>query len=52
VNVGATNRAQRREWIEALDQIGALDPAMVVAGHKRPGSEDRPIVFEQNKEYL
>jgi hypothetical protein len=51
-DVGATNRAQRREWLEAPDQIAALDPAMVIAGHKRPGSQDRRIIFEQNKEYL
>jgi len=52
VNVAATDRKQRQEWIKALDKIAELDPAVVVAGHKRPGSEDHSIILEQTKEYL
>jgi glyoxylase-like metal-dependent hydrolase (beta-lactamase superfamily II) len=31
----------RREWIDALDKIEALNPRAVVASHKRPGKRGR-----------
>jgi len=43
---------KRREWIAALDKIGSLHPAAVVAGHKRPGREDTPRVIEETQQYI
>jgi glyoxylase-like metal-dependent hydrolase (beta-lactamase superfamily II) len=37
-----SSAATRREWIAALDAIESLRPAVVVAGHKRPGATDVP----------
>jgi glyoxylase-like metal-dependent hydrolase (beta-lactamase superfamily II) len=34
--VGATTPESRAEWIAALDQLAAVNPAAVVAGHKDP----------------
>lgn len=47
-----SNPAQRREWISALDQIAALHPTAVVAGHKRPGREDGPGILEETRQYI
>ena len=52
VNVAATNRAGRQAWIDALQKIAALDPAIVVAGHKRPGSDDGPHILGETIGYL
>jgi hypothetical protein len=40
--VGDTTPESRRSWIAALDQLAALNPAIVVAGHKKPGAPDSP----------
>ena len=37
-----SNRQTRRDWIAALDKIDALNPSVVVAGHKIPGNDDSP----------
>jgi hypothetical protein len=36
-NVGDTTPESRKNWIAALDRLAALNPTMVVAGHKKPG---------------
>jgi len=36
-----SNPQKRREWIAALDKIESFKPRAVIAGHKRPGNEDR-----------
>jgi hypothetical protein len=41
----------RREWIDALDKIEALNPRAVVASHKRPENEDDPRIIEQTRQY-
>jgi glyoxylase-like metal-dependent hydrolase (beta-lactamase superfamily II) len=43
---------KRSEWIAALDKIASLHPAAVVAGHKRPGSEDAPRIIEETQQYI
>ena len=38
--VGDTTPESRKNWIAALDRLEALNPAIVVAGHKKPGATD------------
>ena len=42
----------RQEWITALDTIDSLRPRAVVAGHKRPGSDDGPRDVEETRQYI
>jgi len=42
----------RNKWISALDMIESLTPRAVVAGHKRPGSEDSPRIVEETRQYI
>ena len=42
----------RRNWIEVLDRLAALNPTMVVAGHKKPGAPDSPSAIQDTKRYL
>ena len=44
--------ATHREWIAALDTIEALKPRAVIAGHKRPGSDDSPKIIEETRQYI
>jgi hypothetical protein len=37
-HVGDTTTESRKNWIATLDRLAALNPAMVVAGHKKPGA--------------
>ncbi len=42
-----------KNWIAALDRLAALKPAIVVAGHKKPGAPDSPLsAIEDTKRYL
>jgi len=50
--VGDTTPESRRNWIADLDRLAALDPAMVVAGHKKPGAPDSPSAIQETKRYL
>jgi len=47
-----SNAQTRREWIDALDKIEALNPRAVVASHKRPENEDDPKIVEQTRQYI
>src|ERR1700681_3340970 len=47
-----SNAQTRREWIDALDKIEALNPRAVVASHKRPENEDDPRIIEQTRQYI
>jgi glyoxylase-like metal-dependent hydrolase (beta-lactamase superfamily II) len=47
-----SNAQTRREWIDALDTIEALNPRAVVASHKRPENEDDPRIIEQTRQYI
>src|SRR5216683_389653 len=42
----------RKNWIAALDRLAALNPTMVVAGHKKPGAPDSPSAIQDTKRYL
>ena len=50
--VGDTTPESRRNWIADLDRLAALNPTMVVAGHKKPGAPDAPSTIEDSKRYL
>jgi glyoxylase-like metal-dependent hydrolase (beta-lactamase superfamily II) len=47
-----SNAQTRREWISALDIIEALNPRAVIAGHKRPGTDDSPRNIEETRQYI
>jgi glyoxylase-like metal-dependent hydrolase (beta-lactamase superfamily II) len=47
-----SNAHARREWIAALDTIEALHPRAVIAGHKRPGTDDDPRIIEETRQYI
>jgi glyoxylase-like metal-dependent hydrolase (beta-lactamase superfamily II) len=42
----------RREWTITLDRIAALEPEIVVAGHKNPELRDAPSCLEFMEKYL
>ena len=50
--VGDTTPESRKNWIAALDRLAALNPAIVVAGHKKPGAPDSPLTIQETKRYL
>ncbi|HTC50047.1 MAG TPA: MBL fold metallo-hydrolase [Candidatus Aquilonibacter sp.] len=50
--VGDTTPESRKNWIAALDRLAALNPEIVVAGHKKPGAPDSPSTIEDTKRYL
>ena len=50
--VGDTTPESRQNWIAALDRLAALNPATVVAGHKKPGAPDSPATIQDTKRYL
>jgi len=50
--VGDTTPESRKNWIAALDRLAALKPAIVVAGHKKPGAPDSPSAIQDTKRYL
>jgi len=50
--VGDTTPESRKNWIAALDRLAALNPAIVVAGHKKPGAPDSPSAIQDTKRYL
>jgi glyoxylase-like metal-dependent hydrolase (beta-lactamase superfamily II) len=47
-----SNRQTRSEWIVALDNIDALKPSAVVAGHKIPSNDDSPRNAEETRQYI
>ena len=50
--VGATTPESRQNWIADLDRLAALNPTMVVAGHKKPGAPDSPATIQDSKRYI
>jgi len=50
--VGDTTPESRKNWVAALDRLAALEPSIVVAGHKKPGAPDSPSAIEETKRYL
>src|SRR6202795_650663 len=50
--VGDTTPESRKNWIADLNRLAALNPTMVVAGHKKPGAPDSPSTIQDTKRYL
>jgi glyoxylase-like metal-dependent hydrolase (beta-lactamase superfamily II) len=50
--VGDTTTDSRAEWIAALNQLAALNPASVVCGHKDPTQGNPPTVLAESRDYL
>jgi glyoxylase-like metal-dependent hydrolase (beta-lactamase superfamily II) len=47
-----TKPDQRKQWIKTLDDIAALHPTTVVAGHKDPKLDNSPAGIKQTRDYL
>lgn len=47
-----TRPEQRKAWIKTLDEIAALRPTTVVAGHKDPKLDNSPAGIKQTRDYL
>jgi glyoxylase-like metal-dependent hydrolase (beta-lactamase superfamily II) len=47
-----TGPSEREQWIANLGQVAALDPAIVVAGHKKVERADDPAIVAQSQQYL
>ncbi len=47
-----SNAQTRRDWIAALDTIESLGPRAVIAGHKKPGTDDSPRIIEETRQYI
>jgi len=52
IYVGDTTPESRRNWIADLDRLAALNPTIVVAGHKKSGAPDSPSAIQDTKRYL
>src|SRR5580700_5866478 len=50
--VGDTTPESRKNWIADLDRLAALNPTIVVAGHKKSGAPDSPSAIQETKRYL
>jgi len=50
--VGDTIPESRKNWIAALDRLAALNPAIVVAGHKKLARPTLPRRSKTPKRYL
>jgi glyoxylase-like metal-dependent hydrolase (beta-lactamase superfamily II) len=50
--LGESLAPQYEAWEEALDSMSSLDPKIVVAGHKVPGTADDASALAFTKEYL
>lgn len=42
----------RKAWIKTLDEVSALGPTTVVAGHKDPKAKDDAAAIKQTRDYL
>lgn len=50
--LGEHTPERRRAWIHALDELAALKPAVVVAGHQLPGDPQSPAALAFTKDYI
>lgn len=47
-----TNAEKRKAWIKTIDEITALGPTTVIAGHKDPKEKDDAASLKATKDYL
>ncbi|SLE08591.1 Zn-dependent hydrolase, glyoxylase [Mycobacteroides abscessus subsp. massiliense] len=50
--MGEADTAIRQKWARAAEELAALDPLYVVAGHKRPELPDDPRSLAETSRYL
>jgi glyoxylase-like metal-dependent hydrolase (beta-lactamase superfamily II) len=50
--LGSSDSTTRARWRESLSRIADLHPAIVVAGHTKPGASDGPAVLDTMRAYL
>src|ERR1700694_2649521 len=43
---------ERAEWIANLDEVAALEPTVVVAGHKKVENDNDPKIIAESQQYL
>ncbi|KAE8395709.1 beta-lactamase-like protein [Aspergillus alliaceus] len=48
----ASTTEKRQEWLQALDKIEALDPHIVIPGHKRAGTVDGVFNVQTTRNYI
>jgi glyoxylase-like metal-dependent hydrolase (beta-lactamase superfamily II) len=47
-----TGEAERAQWIANLDEVAALRPTFVVAGHKKVENGNDPKIIGESQQYL
>ena len=47
-----TGEPERDQWIANLEQVAALEPAFVVAGHKKVDNGNDPKIIGESRQYL
>ena len=47
-----TDKQGRAAWLESIEQIKALAPKVVIAGHKDPALTDAPVVLDDTAAYI
>ena len=47
-----TGEAERAQWIANLDEVAALAPTFVVAGHKKVENNNDPKIIGESQQYL
>jgi glyoxylase-like metal-dependent hydrolase (beta-lactamase superfamily II) len=47
-----TGEPERAQWIANLDAVAALEPAFVVAGHKKVDNGNDPKIITESRQYL
>ena len=47
-----TGEPERDKWIANLDQVAALKPTFVVAGHKKVDNDNDPKIIGESQQYL
>jgi glyoxylase-like metal-dependent hydrolase (beta-lactamase superfamily II) len=52
--LGVSGPDDWRRWIESVDKIAALNPAVVIAGHKQPDlpDDDVPAILDGTRNYI
>ena len=47
-----TGEPERAQWIANFDEVAALEPAFVVAGHKKVDNSNDPKIIIESQQYL
>jgi glyoxylase-like metal-dependent hydrolase (beta-lactamase superfamily II) len=47
-----TGKAERAQWVANLDEVAALNPTFVVAGHKKVENGNDPKIIGESQQYL